>query len=285
MIRLHFFLLCCLSAYFLIGCTSQQPFVTDSAPSVHPAGIELTPDAIPKIEAKSRGGNPSSYEVFGKKYYVQASSKNFVQRGLASWYGTKFHGNKTSNGETYDMYAMTAAHKTLPLPTYVEVTNLSNGKKIIVRVNDRGPFHDERIIDLSYAAAAKLGTLKNGTSMVEIKALDPHTYLSTSLDEPPAAPKSDLTLRYTVQPPQPSTEQKGLLFIQAGAFSSEENANKLKYELTNLLKTPVTIESGGSTSKPLYFVRVGPYIRMKSADSTRSKLYELGYKSTFYTSK
>lgn len=173
-------LLCILAA-----CGSQKPHIVDSAPPVHPTNIEHTPDAIPKVEVKSRGGNPRSYEVFGKTYYVLASSEGFTQRGTASWYGTKFHGNKTSNGETYDMYAMTAAHKSLPIPTYVEVRNLSNGKKIIVRVNDRGPFHDGRIIDLSYAAAAKLGTLTNGTSSVEIRAINPLTYNPTPLDAPP----------------------------------------------------------------------------------------------------
>ncbi|HAI96257.1 MAG TPA: septal ring lytic transglycosylase RlpA family lipoprotein, partial [Methylococcaceae bacterium] len=129
----------------LSACSSDTSIVRDSAPSIHPANIELTPDAIPRIEAKSRGGNPASYEVFGKTYHVLPSSEGFVQRGIASWYGTKFHGNKTSNGETYDMYAMTAAHKTLPLPSYVEVRNLDTNKKIIVRANDQGPFHDGRI--------------------------------------------------------------------------------------------------------------------------------------------
>jgi len=285
MITTRLFLLPLVCASLLSACGSQKSFVADSAPSVHPSNIELTPDAIPKIEAKSRGGNPSSYEVFGETYYVMSSSENFVQRGIASWYGTKFHGNKTSNGETYDMYAMTAAHKTLPIPTYVEVNNVSTGKKIIVRVNDRGPFHDGRIIDLSYAAAAKLGTLKNGTSQVEIKAIDPRTYTALSLDTPPATRKGDLRLRYVVQKPLTSSKQKGLLFIQVGAFESAENANKLKYELTNVLKTPVTVEPSGNTSEPLYLVRVGPYIRIKSADSTRLQLHELGYKNTIYTSK
>lgn len=287
MMTTRLFLLSTVFASLLSACGSQKSIVTDSAPSIHPANIELTPDAIPKIETKSRGGNPSSYEVFGKTYYVQSSSENFVQRGIASWYGTKFHGNKTSNGETYDMYAMTAAHKTLPIPTYVEVRNLSNNKKIIVRVNDRGPFHAGRIIDLSYAAAAKLGTLKNGTSQVEVRAIDPHTYTARSLDTPPppGTKKTDLTVRYSVQKPIVSDTKKGLLFIQVGAFGSVKNANKLKYELTNILKTPVTVEPSGNLTEPLFLVRVGPYIRIKSADFTRSKLHELGYKNTIYTSK
>lgn len=130
-------------------------------------------DAVPKIEPKSKYGNPKSYVVFGKRYYTKSSSKGHVERGLASWYGKKFHGRKTSSGERYDMYAMTAAHKTLPLPTYARVTNVSNGRSAVVKINDRGPFHGSRVIDLSYSAARKLGVVASGTAMVEIKTIDP----------------------------------------------------------------------------------------------------------------
>ncbi|MES9903121.1 MAG: septal ring lytic transglycosylase RlpA family protein, partial [Sedimenticola sp.] len=128
----------------------------DSAPTrrLDPNSIA---DAVPRAERRSRRGNADSYVVLGKRYHVMANSDGFSQRGIASWYGTKFHGRTTSSGEVYDMYAMTAAHKSLPLPTYVEVTNLNNGRHTIVKVNDRGPFHNNRIIDLSYAAATKLG--------------------------------------------------------------------------------------------------------------------------------
>jgi len=132
-----------------------------------------TADAVPEVEPKSKYGNPKSYVVFGRRYYTKASSKGHVERGLASWYGKKFHGRKTSNGERYNMYAMTAAHKSLPLPTYVRVTNLANGRSTVVRVNDRGPFHGNRIIDLSYSAARKLGMAAKGVEMVEIMAIDP----------------------------------------------------------------------------------------------------------------
>ncbi|MHC8441374.1 MAG: septal ring lytic transglycosylase RlpA family protein [Candidatus Eutrophobiaceae bacterium] len=131
------------------------------------------PDAVPMAEPKSRYGNPKSYEVMGQRYYVMDSADDYEERGIASWYGTKFHGRRTSSGDTYDMYAMTAAHKTLPLPTYVEVTHLGNGRNVIVKVNDRGPFHHRRIIDLSYAAAIKLGVDKTGTADVLVRALDP----------------------------------------------------------------------------------------------------------------
>ena len=130
---------------------------------------------VPKAEPRSRYGNPRSYVVNGKQYFTLSSARGFVQRGIASWYGTKFHGRRTSSGETYDMYKMTAAHKTLPLPTYVSVRNLATGGEIVVRVNDRGPFHGDRIIDLSYAAATKLGIARLGTGRVEVRALEPGT--------------------------------------------------------------------------------------------------------------
>lgn len=147
----------------------------DSAPNVVLDKRKIQ-DATPRVEPKSRGGNPESYSVFGKRYKVMKSAKGFRERGDASWYGTKFHGRLTSNGERYDMYKMTAAHKNLPLPTYVQVTNLDNGKKVVVRVNDRGPFHKGRVIDLSYAAATKLGILEKGTGRVEVEAIDPRTW-------------------------------------------------------------------------------------------------------------
>lgn len=139
------------------------------------------PDAVPMAEPRSRYGNPKAYEVMGERYFVLNSAAGYKERGRASWYGTKFHGKRTSSGEPYDMYQMTAAHKTLPLPTYVRVTRKSNGRSVIVKVNDRGPFHTGRIIDLSYAAAARLDLLKEGSAEVEVEALDPDA-------PPPAAP-------------------------------------------------------------------------------------------------
>ena len=135
--------------------------------------VSRIPDAVPRVEPKSRYGNPDSYEVFGKRYYPLQSSRGYRERGVASWYGQKFHGRRTSSGETYNMHAMTAAHKTLPLPSYVQVTNLRNSRRVVVRVNDRGPFHPNRIIDLSHTAAAKLRMLGKGTALVEVRAIDP----------------------------------------------------------------------------------------------------------------
>jgi rare lipoprotein A len=136
-------------------------------------GFADAQDAVPRAEPKSKYGNPDSYVVFGKRYYTKDSAAGHVERGVASWYGPKFHGRRTSSGEPYNMYAMTAAHKTLPLPTYARVTNLGNGRSAVVKINDRGPFHGDRVIDLSYAAANKLGVVAEGTARVEVRAIDP----------------------------------------------------------------------------------------------------------------
>ncbi|HEY0802323.1 MAG TPA: septal ring lytic transglycosylase RlpA family protein, partial [Steroidobacteraceae bacterium] len=141
-------------------------------PAQTPPAAESVPDLVPRVEPRSRHGNPPFYDVFGKRYFVLSSNVGYVERGVASWYGPGFHKVRTSNGETYDMYAMTAAHRTLPLPVFVRVTNLQNGRSVVVRVNDRGPFVGNRIIDLSYTAASKLGMLRNGTAMVEVRSLD-----------------------------------------------------------------------------------------------------------------
>ena len=146
------------------------------------ARAALPPDARPRQEYKSRLGNPAFYDELGVRYRVLQTSKDYVQRGIASWYGDPFHGRTTSTGETYDMYAMTAAHKTLPLPTYVRVTDLDTGNRVVVRVNDRGPFVEGRVIDLSYIAAVKLGIADRGTARVEVRALDP-----PAVDPPPTA--------------------------------------------------------------------------------------------------
>jgi rare lipoprotein A len=165
----------------LAGCSlsRRQPekphasIPSGSAVPAPPADVLSIPDAIPRPEPRGTRGNPPFYEVFGKRYYVLASSEGFVERGTASWYGPGFHAAATSMGEPYDMYGMTAAHKTLPLPAYAEVTNLRNGRKVVVRINDRGPFVGDRIIDLSYTAAAKLDMLLAGTAPVEVRVITP----------------------------------------------------------------------------------------------------------------
>lgn len=166
----------------LSGCSKPVKKKKDGPPKHIPRNLLRTPDAIPKIEPLSRRGNrfkngkTNTYVALRKRYSVMSTSRGYRARGHASWYGTQFHGRKTSSGEPYNMFAMTAAHPTLPLPTYVKVTNLENGKVVIVKVNDHGPFHGNRLIDLSYVAAAKLGVLGKGTARVEVESIDPRDH-------------------------------------------------------------------------------------------------------------
>jgi len=201
-----------------------------------------TPDAIPANEPLSRYGNPPSYKVMGKTYNVMKSSNGFVQDGIASWYGTKFHGRKTSSGEPYNMYAMTAAHKTLPLPTYVEVTHKGNGRKIIVKVNDRGPFHEGRIIDLSYAAARKLGVSGTGTGPVSIRAIN-----TSALD---------LNTNAVVLP-EPANGD-GKIHVQVAAMGTESAAEKMAGDLRDKKIQSVRVHVVDNDGAKLYRVRVGP---------------------------
>lgn len=150
--------------------------------SVKPEPRRPAPIAPGDDAPRSKYGNPESYEVYGKTYHVLPTARGYSERGQASWYGEDFHGKRTSSGEPYNMHAMTAAHKTLPLPTYVRVTNLQNRREVIVRVNDRGPFHDDRIIDLSFAAATELGVVRNGTAEVEVTTVDPVLAAATTTD-------------------------------------------------------------------------------------------------------
>ena len=233
----------------------------DSAPTI-PVNVSNIPDAVPKEEPRSRYGNPKSYVVLGKRYYVLDSSKGFVERGIASWYGTKFHGRRTSSGETYDMYAMTAAHKILPLPTYVEVTNLENYKKVIVKVNDRGPFHENRIIDLSYAAATKLGIIAKGTGLVEIRAIDPATYNRSKVIPVKNIPKPGTGL------PQ--------FYIQIGAFSQRVNAENTRQKASLIGDSLVKISQTAVNGKILYRVRIGPLASVEYADKIVGQLDQLG---------
>jgi len=179
------------------------------------------PNAKPKPEPLAKYGNMRSYRVFGRRYYTMKSSKNYAATGVASWYGTKFHAQRTSSGEPYNMLAMTAAHKTLPLPTYVEVTNLSNQRKIIVKVNDRGPFSGNRLIDLSYVAAKKLGMMGRGTAKVAIRAINPYT------SQPFEAPKKIKNIDH-------NHLDTPLFYLQVGAFRHKSGAEKLKQRLLTL---------------------------------------------------
>lgn len=155
------------------GCAGQGSRDSDRASDYQRLDSGEIPDAVPRVEPRSKYGNMASYKVGGRVYYTKQDARGHVERGLASWYGTKFHGRRTSSGEPYNMYTMTAAHKTLPLPCYAQITNLDNGRSAVVRINDRGPFHSNRIIDLSYAAANKIGVFPKGTANVELRGIDP----------------------------------------------------------------------------------------------------------------
>ena len=244
----------------------------DAAPAKH-VEVSKIPDAVPLDEPRSRYGNPVSYVVFGKKYHTLKSSKDYVKRGTASWYGTKFHGHRTSSGETYDMYAMTAAHKSLPLPTYARVTNLDNGRSVVVKINDRGPFHDNRLIDLSYAAATKLDILQSGTGRVEVRTLQ-------AGDAAPNTQTADATLSSTPKVmaiPASATvtttkDLKSDMYLQLGAFSNEDNARRLLKKLADSNFEGVHIIEALSNDQRIYRVRIGPLETADNANSLASLL-------------
>ncbi|HSP01771.1 MAG TPA: septal ring lytic transglycosylase RlpA family protein [Thioalkalivibrio sp.] len=237
----------------------------DAAPS-RPPDLSGVPDAVPRAEARSRYGNPASYEVFGQTYHVMDSADGHVERGVASWYGTKFHGRRTSSGEPYDMYAMTAAHTRLPLPTYVQVTNLDNGRSVVVKVNDRGPFARNRIIDMSYAAAHRLGMVEQGTARVEVRAIDPGAQVTRmARPEPLPAPVSG----------GGNVTGGGTVYVQVGAFSSRYNAEQMLSQLrAQDLGQAVIHETAG---RQVFRVRIGPLASVELADQTARDLQRLGY--------
>ncbi len=232
---------------------AQDP--SDTAP-VGPVNLALIKEPTPRQEAPSRFGNPQTYAVNGRQYQVLASAKGYREKGIASWYGSKFHGRRTSSGEDYDMYAYSAAHRNLPLPTYVRVTNLVNNRSVIVKVNDRGPFHDNRIIDLSYVAALKLDMVASGTALVEIQTLDP-------LSPAPAS--------VTVNPTGTAA-----VFIQVGAFTVPANARALSTRLQHQGIDPVQIRSPTIPEDSWYRVIIGPLASVAQSDDLVNRLKTLG---------
>lgn len=213
---------------FLTGCaTSRYDQAHDSTPE-HSAMIEQLAEPKAISEPLSTRGNPDEYEVWGKRYQVQKGIQQYKEAGIASWYGQKFHGHDTSNGERFDVYQFTAAHKSLPLPSYVRVTNKSNGKQLVVRVNDRGPFHEDRLIDLSYAAAERLGFRKQGTAQVEVELI--------------AAPIDLTHARH----------------LQIGAFQAEPSALNLQSAIAKIIDDPVYISKQVESGRTLHKVRIGP---------------------------
>ncbi len=270
-----------------------------------PSGVpDQVPDAVPRVEPLSRYGNPPFYDVFGKRYFVLSSSVGYVERGVASWYGPGFHKIRTSAGEPYDMYGMTAAHKTLPLPAYVRVTNLQNGRSVVVRVNDRGPFVGNRIIDLSYTAAAKLDMLRDGTAMVEVRSIDPAASqapppvtaavfenvaqeetpvvpvpagapaMSTSGGTGPATPGAAATA--TPGANHAASAGAPALFIQAGAFSDPKNAARLAAKLRDGGYGNVFVRGNQISGRSLYRVRIGPVPDVPEFDRIVTALERIG---------
>jgi len=216
-----------------------------------PAELERIPDAQPRPEPLHRAAN-SPYVVFGKEYVPERSVRPFRQRGLASWYGRRFHGNRTSNGERYDMYAMTAAHPTLPIPSYARVTSIANGRSVVVRINDRGPFLHGRIIDLSYAAAWKLGYVEQGSALVDVEAIVPGETATAPPPRQERAPAAGDAIDV------PVAAEPGGIYVQLGAFSAPENAESLRARLALELATfEGQIEIYRKDG--LYRLHVGPY--------------------------
>jgi len=240
-------------ALLLAACAGdgeKQPEVTDGPPPGKLKASDVA-DAVPRSEPRARYGNHSPYVVLGKTYHVSDSSHGYKKKGTASWYGSKFHGRRTSSGEPFDMYKATAAHRSLPLPTYARVTNLDDGKSVIVKINDRGPFRDSRLIDLSYGAAVRLDMAVAGTARVEVRAID--------FNDPEPLPVS-------------AGGDNGT-FLQVGAFGSRDTAERLAGEMMQARLNPVTVQSGGG----LYKVWIGPYASDAEADLVIAHVVELGH--------
>lgn len=232
----------------LSGCSSSGRYsISDDVAPEKPLSVDHIEDAHPKYEPYSRGGN-RNYSLRGESYQIIKDPKGFTEKGIASWYGKKFHGHLTSNGEIYDMYSMSAAHKTLPIPSYVKVTNLDNGKQAIVRINDRGPFHQGRIIDLSYAAAYKLDVVKTGTANVEIEHIN--------------VEKNIATAQYAIQV----------------ASSSHEQRTK---DLANELAKQFSVDSFVEGKDGSYRAMLGPFDDYMHSEKALERVKEGGYSSAF----
>jgi rare lipoprotein A len=243
-------------ALLAAGCSTLQPA---------PSPDNLPGDAVPRVEPRSRYGNPVSYEVFGRRYFVTPQARGFREQGTASWYGPGFHRQRTSSGEPYDMYLMTAAHKTLPIPVYVRVDNLQNGRSIVVRVNDRGPFVGDRVIDLSYAAAARLDMLRAGTAPVALTVIEPPS--PTSEADVIAAATTPAVAAPTAATPASDG------FVQAGAFSAQANADALRLRLSAAGFSRLEVQSiAAASGQPLFRLRIGPVSSAAEADDLIERL-------------
>ncbi|MEO1327000.1 MAG: septal ring lytic transglycosylase RlpA family protein [Pseudomonadota bacterium] len=254
--------------FILSGCVA---FPERDGPPQQGGEIARPAQGVPGPEPRSRYGNPEFYEVAGQRYFVMDSAKGYRERGVASWYGSKFHGKRTSSGEPYDMYALSAAHKSLPLPTWVRVTHLGNGRSLVIRVNDRGPFVDDRIIDLSFAAARELDMVAAGTALVEIEVLD---FTSNQQAGKIAQAPAQHSAQGTPQKQRP-------LFLQTGAFSEAINANRQRERLESAGIERVTVNPGtsGDGSATLYRVQIGPIADVAQFDRIQQQLRQMGIDS------
>lgn len=278
-------------ALVLAGCASK-PKETDHsgrytiAQDHGPAqdvDISSLGNAMPRYEAPRSAGNKSPYTVWGKQYRVMpvSDADGYVQRGIASWYGKKFHGHKTSNGEVYDMYEMSAAHKSLPLPSYARVTNLDNGRSVIVRVNDRGPFHGDRLIDLSWAAAKKLDFLGNGTARVEVASITVREDGSMTLAGQPWTPEGGVNAgvgKTSVAQSEPSTAGGNALFVQLGSFSQVDPARQLEHAVRQRTGESVRVRQISTASGEFHRVQVGPFGDHGDAERAMERLASEGFR-------
>lgn len=288
-----------LAVIFLSACGSQVTTIKDGAPKVSKSKLMRVPDAVPKIEKVTKAGNKNPYTVFGKTYYLLSQSSGYRQTGTASWYGTKFHGRNTANGEVYDMNAMTAAHKTLPIPCYVKVRNTLNNRTVVVRVNDRGPFHGNRLIDLSYAAAVKLGFADRGTAPVEIEVIDPrrpnrNTIPIAEKSKPKAYTSSSATIQASkvalesasVASATPSSHKTGLTWVlQAGAFYAAEPANALQKRLRYITDLPIKIKTQKDLGRTIYRVQIGPQSKRAPLEKLQKEMLAVEMGKPFLVSQ
>jgi rare lipoprotein A len=272
----------------------------DNGPVAPPIDVSRIPEPVPHVEARSRYGNKDTYSVLGHTYNLLPDAKGYVERGIASWYGNKFHGYMTSSFETYDMYAFSAAHKTLPLPSWARVTNLDNGKSVVVRINDRGPFHENRLIDLSYAAAVKIGVWPKGTGIVEVRAIDPAhpdadlpaatrtasapvaaSRVTTATASPPTTRAAQAMPASTPVVESPtrlaSAGAAGThIYLQLGSFGERVNAERSAANATRAGIDKVTIQSVALEGRTVHRVRVGPLADVDAADAMTSRIEQLG---------
>ena len=237
----------------LNGCatTSHRRYsqLQDGAPT-YSIDVSKIPNATPQLEPLNKHCNPPKYTVLGHTYYVLKSPYGYDQTGIASWYGMKFHAHKTSTGDNYDVAGMTAANKVLPLPCYAQVTNLKNGKQVIVKINDRGPFHENRIIDLSYVAAVKLGIWPKGTGLVRVQTIDPATWHAESSTQVTTVP----------------VKGNPRLFMQIGAFRVRSNAESLVLRIQKVTQDPIQIKTFTLDGQPIYKVWIGPLATVDHSD-------------------